>query len=155
MQIFIDADATPVVIKDILFRAVERNRIPLILVANQPMKYPKSQFISSIVVAAGPDEADDKIADIVNAGDLVITADIPLADRVVTRGGFALNPRGEFYTTENIKERLAMRDLMDNLRSIGIDTGGLGAFSNRDRQAFANQLDRFLTKHQRSLSEGK
>jgi len=150
MQILIDADATPVVIKDIIFRAVERNKIPLILVANQSMKYPKSQFISSIVVAAGPDEADDRIAEIVQAGDLVITADIPLADRVVTKGGYALNPRGEFYTEANIKERLAMRDLMDELRNSGISTGNQSAFSSRDRQAFANQLDRFLTKHLRS-----
>lgn len=154
MQILIDADATPVVIKDILFRAVERNKIPLILVANQPMKFPKSQFISSIVVAAGPDEADDRIAEIVQAGDLVITSDIPLADRVVTRGGYALNPRGEFYTEANIKERLAMRDLMDELRNIGINTGGQGAFSSRDRQAFANQLDRFLTRNHRNPKDG-
>jgi uncharacterized protein YaiI (UPF0178 family) len=155
MQILIDADATPVVIKDILFRAVERNQIPLILVANQPMKFPKSHYISLIVVAAGPDEADDRIAEIVQPGDLVITADIPLADRVVTLGGYALNPRGEFYTEANIKERLAMRDLMDELRNSGINTGGQSAFSSRDRQAFANQLDRFLTKHHRIQSEEK
>ena len=147
MQILIDADATPVVIKEILFRAAERNNIMLILVANQPMKHPGSPFISSIVVPAGPDEADDRIAEILHPGDLVITADIPLADRVVTKGGFALNPRGVFYTEANIKERLAIRDLMDELRNSGIDTGNQAAFSNRDRQAFANQLDRFLTKH--------
>lgn len=147
MQILIDADATPVVIKEILFRAAERNNIMLILVANQPMKHPGSPFISSIVVPAGPDEADDCIAEILHPGDLVITADIPLADRVVTKGGFALNPRGVFYTEANIKERLAIRDLMDELRNSGIDTGNQAAFSNRDRQAFANQLDRFLTKH--------
>jgi hypothetical protein len=155
MKIIIDADAAPVVIKDILFRAVERIKVPLILVANQPMKFPKSQYISSIIVAAGPDEADDRIAEIVKPGDLVITADIPLADRVVTRGGFALNPRGEFYTETNIKERLAMRDLMDELRNSGINTGGQGAFSSRDRQAFANQLDRFLTKHYKVPAEEK
>lgn len=154
MQILIDADATPVVIKDILFRAVNRNKIPLILVANQPIKFPESQFISQIVVAAGPDEADDRIAEMVQEGDLVITSDIPLADRVVTRGGFALNPRGDFYTEANIKERLAMRDLMDELRNSGINTGGQGVFSSRDRQAFANQLDRFLTKHHRNPKEG-
>lgn len=147
MQILIDADATPVAIKEILFRAAERNNIMLILVANQPMKHPGSPFISSIVVPAGPDEADDRIAEILQPGDLVITADIPLADRVVTKGGFALNPRGVFYTEANIKERLAMRDLMDELRNSGINTGNQAAFSNRDRQAFANQLDRFLTKH--------
>jgi len=154
MKILIDADATPVVVKDILFRAVERKKIPLILVANQPMKFPKSEFISSIVVASGPDEADDRIAEIVNPGDLVITSDIPLADRVVTRGGFALNPRGEFYTEANIKERLAIRDLMDDLRNSGINTGGQGSFSPRDRQAFANQLDRFLTKQLKNQAEG-
>ncbi len=155
MQILIDADATPVVIKDILFRAVERNRIPLILVANQQMKFPESEFISSIVAAAGPDEADDRIAEIVQPGDLVITADIPLADRVVTRGAYALNPRGEFYTEANIKERLAMRDLMDELRNSGITTGNQAAFSSRDRQEFANQLDRFLTKYKKNLDAGE
>lgn len=154
MQILIDADAAPVVIKEILFRAVERNMIPLILVANQPMKFPESVFISSIIVAAGPDEADDRIAEIVQPGDLVITADIPLADRVVTRGAFALNPRGEFYTPENIKERLAMRDLMDELRNSGISTGNQAAFSSRDRQTFANQLDRFLTKYKKNSDAG-
>lgn len=155
MQILIDADAAPVVIKDILFRAAARNEIPLILVANQQMKIPPSPFISSIVVDAGPDEADDRIAEIVRAGDLVITADIPLADRVVARGGYALNPRGEFYTEENIKERLAMRDLMDDLRNSGIQTGSQAVFSSRDRQAFANQLDRFITRHHCGTREEK
>lgn len=154
MKILIDADATPVVIKDILFRAVERNKIQLILVANQKMKFPESQYISSIIVPAGPDEADDKIAEIVQPGDLVITADIPLADRVVSAGAYALNPRGEFYTEENIKERLAMRDLMDELRNSGINTGNQSAFSSRDRQAFANHLDRFLTKLIKSTDAG-
>lgn len=149
MRIIIDADATPVVIKTILFRAAERNRIPLILVANQSLKFPDSQYITAIVVPAGPDEADDRIAEIVNPGDLVVTADIPLADRVVTKGGNAINPRGDFYTKENIKEKLTMRDLMDELRSSGINTGGPSVFASRDRQAFANQLDRFLTKHHR------
>ncbi len=154
MRILIDADSTPVAVKDILFRAVERNRIQLVLVANQPLKFPESSFISSIVVPAGPDEADDRIAEMVNPGDLVITADIPLADRAVTRGGFALNPRGEFYTKENIKERLAMRDLMDDLRNSGINAGRQNSFSNRDRQAFAGQLDRFLTRHKKNTDEG-
>lgn len=154
MQILIDADATPVVIKDILYRAVERNRIPLILVANQAMRFPESGYISQIVVPAGPDEADDRIVEIVQAGDLVITADIPLADRVVSRGGYALNPRGELYTGENIKEKLAMRDLMDELRNSGINTGVQAPFSSRERQAFANQLDRFLTKYNRIRVEG-
>lgn len=146
MKIFIDGDATPVVIKDILYRTAERNRIVMIIVANQQMRFPDSEFISLIVVPQGPDEADDRIAEMVSKGDLVITADIPLADRVVTNGGYALNPRGEFYSEANIKERLAMRDLMDELRSSGINTGNQNSFSSRERQAFANQLDRFITK---------
>lgn len=149
MRIFVDADASPVVIKEILFRSAERNGIMTVLVSNQPMKIPGSEYISSIVVAAGPDEADDRIVELVNAGDLVITADIPLADRVVSNGGFALNPRGEFYTEENIKEKLAIRNLMDNLRNSDISTGGQPPFSNRDRQAFANQLDRFISKYKK------
>lgn len=155
MQIIIDADATPVVIKNIVFRAAERNRIPLILVANQALKFPESGYITSIVVPAGPDEADNKIAEIVTAGDLVVTADIPLAGRVVSKGGNAINPRGDLYTRDNIRERLTMRDLMEDLRSSGIDTGGPSAFANRDRQAFANQLDCFLTKYHRKQNREK
>lgn len=149
MRIIIDADAVPSAVKDILFRAAERNGIYLILVANQKLKYPESLFISAIEVPSGPDEADDKIADITGVFDLVITADIPLADRVVSRGGYALNPRGELYSRDNIKEKLSMRNLMDELRSIGIDTGGPSPFTSRDRQAFANQLDVYIRKNHR------
>lgn len=154
MQIFVDADATPVVIKDILFRAAERNRLKMVLVSNQVMKIPVSEFISSIVVAAGPDEADDRIVEMVSAGDLVITADIPLADRVVSLGGFALNPCGEFYTEDNIKQRLAMRDLMDNLRNSDIIADRQRPFTSRERSLFANELDRFISKYKRSVMEG-
>ena len=150
MQILVDADAFPNAIKDILFRAVERFRIPLTLVANQHVTVDKSAYISSIMVPAGSDVADDRIVDIVHQGDLVITADIPLADRVVAKGAYAINPRGELYTEENIKDRLAMRDLMSELRDGGVITGGPPSFSRKDRQAFSNQLDRFLTKHYKS-----
>lgn len=153
MKILIDGDATPVVIKDILYRSAERNRIIMIIVSNQKIKIPVSQFISLAVVPKGPDEADDRIVEMVNPGDLVITADIPLADRVVTLKGYALNPRGEFYTESNIKERLAIRDLMDELRSSGINTGNQNSFSNRDRREFSNQLDRFITKIKKKLME--
>jgi uncharacterized protein len=147
MRIFIDADSCPAVIKDILYRAAERVRVPLLLVANQSLNIPESEYISSIEVPAGPDRADDRIVELVEANDLVISADLPLADRVITKGGFVLNPRGDFYTAENIKDRLAMRDLMDVLRNSGMDTGGPSMFSQKDRQSFANQLDRFLVKH--------
>ena len=140
-----DADASPVPVKEILFRAAMRRKIPLILIANQPMRVPESPYITTEVVPGGFDEADHAIAAAVQPGDLVITADIPLADRVVCAGGFAINPRGELYTEENIKEKLAVRDLMHTLRSGGLTTGGPPAFSAKDKQAFANQLDRFLT----------
>ncbi len=145
MRIWVDADACPNAIKDILFRAAERAKVILTLVANQPIRTPPSQFIKALQVPAGFDVADDKIVELVATGDLVITADIPLAAGVIDKGGHALDPRGEFYTKDNIKERLAMRKLMDELRSSGIDTGGPSTFSNADRQAFANKLDRFLT----------
>ena len=144
MRIWVDADACPNVIKDILFRAAERARITLTLVANQPMRTPPSQYIKALQVPAGFDVADNKIVELTEAGDLVITADIPLAAGVIDKGGHALDPRGETYTKDNIKERLAVRKLMDELRSSGIDTGGPAVFSNADRQAFANKLDRFL-----------
>ncbi len=147
MRIFIDADSCPVVIKEILYRAAERVHVPLVLVANQYLIVPESPYISCIEVPAGPDIADDRIVDMVEADDLVISADLPLADRVVGKGGFVLNPRGDFYTAENIKDRLATRDLMDLLRNSGMDTGGPSSFSQKDRQSFANQLDRFLVKH--------
>ena len=144
MRIWVDADACPNVIKDILFRAAERAQVPLTLVANQAIRTPPSQFIKALQVASGFDVADDRIVELTELGDLVITADIPLAAGVIEKGGHALDPRGEFYTKDNIKERLAMRKLMDELRSSGVETGGPATFSNADRQAFANKLDRFL-----------
>jgi uncharacterized protein len=147
MRIIVDADSCPVVVKEILYRAAERVRIPLVLVANQSLNVPESAYISCIEVPAGPDIADDRIVDMVKVNEMVITADLPLADRVVCKGGFVLNPRGDLYTAENIKDRLATRDLMDLLRNSGMDMGGPSSYSQRDRQAFANQLDRFLVKH--------
>lgn len=146
MQIWVDADACPGVIKEIIYRAAERLQIPTTLVANQMLRTPPSRFIRAIQVAHGFDVADAHIVDQVQAGDLVVTADIPLASLVIERGGQALNPRGELYTPASIRERLSMRNFMEELRSAGIDTGGPKAFSQADRQAFANQLDRLLAK---------
>lgn len=145
MQIWVDADACPGVIKEILFRAAERVGIPLTLVANKQLWTPPSRLISAIVVPGGFDAADERIVDQVEAGDLVITADIPLAAKVIEKGAEALDPRGTFYSEENIQERLTLRNFMDELRSTGVETGGPPAFSQGDRRAFANQLDRFLT----------
>ena len=144
MRIWVDADACPNVIKDILFRAADRAHVTLTLVANQPVRIPPSPYIKALQVPAGFDVADDRIVELTEAGDLVITADIPLAAGVIEKGGYALDPRGETYNKDNIKERLAVRKLMDVLRSGGVDTGGPATFSNADRQAFANKLDRFL-----------
>jgi uncharacterized protein YaiI (UPF0178 family) len=144
MQIWVDADACPGVVKDMLYRAAERTRRPLILVANQWLRVPPSPYIRVVQVPQGFDVADNHIAAAVAPGDLVITADIPLAAAVIDKGGHALNPRGEFYSRENIRQLLDMRNFMDTLRSSGVDTGGPPAFSHADRQAFANQLDRFL-----------
>ena len=147
MQIWVDADACPVVIKEIIFRAAERLQISTILVANQMLRTPPSRFIRAIQVASGFDVADAHIVEQLTAGDLVITADIPLASLVIGRGAHALNPRGELYTPANIQERLSMRNFMEELRGAGVETGGPAAFSQADRQAFANTLDRFLVKH--------
>jgi len=146
MHIWVDADACPNVIKDILFRAAERAQIPLTLVANKLLHTPPSRYIKALQVPAGFDVADNKIVQLVEPGDLVITADIPLAAEVIEKGGHALNPRGEFYTLDNIREFLTLRNFMDGLRSSGVETGGPAALSQTDRQAFANQLDRFLVK---------
>jgi hypothetical protein len=145
-QIWVDADACPKVIKEILFRAADRVNVPVILVANQPLQVPRSRHIRSIQVASGFDVADNYIVQQLETGDLVITADIPLAAEVIAKGGLALNPRGELYTEDNIRQRLNMRDFMDTLRSSGVDTGGPASFSQADRQAFANHLDRLLAK---------
>ena len=151
MKIWVDADACPGVIKEILFRAAQRTEVTMTLVANQAVRIPPSRHIKMIQVASGFDAADNEIVKRVYPGDLVITGDIPLAAEVIEKGGNALNPRGELYTADNIKNRLTMRDFMDTLRSSGIDTGGPPALSQSDRKAFANQLDRFLSKHARSL----
>lgn len=143
-QIWVDADACPKVIKEILYRAADRVGVPLVLVANQPLLVPVSRNIRSVQVAGGFDVADNYIVQQAEAGDLVITADIPLADEAISKGCLALNPRGELYTRENIRQRLNMRDFMDTLRGSGVDTGGPPAFSQADRMAFANQLDRLL-----------
>ena len=146
MHIWVDADACPAVIKDILFRAAERTGRPLTLVANQFLRTPPSTLIRMIQVPGGFDEADKYIAAHVAAGDLVVTADIPLAADVVARGAHALSPRGELYGKENIRELLDMRNFMDTLRNTGVDTGGPAAFGAGDRQAFANRLDRLLLR---------
>lgn len=146
MQIYVDADACPKVIKEILFRAANRQQIQLTLVANKLLHCPPSQFIRAMQVPAGFDVADNKIAQLVEPGDLVITADIPLAADVIERGANALNPRGQFYTRDTIQEKLAMRNFMDELRGSGVDTGGPPIFNLSDRQAFSNQLDKFFKK---------
>ncbi|CAK0753593.1 DUF188 domain-containing protein YaiI [Gammaproteobacteria bacterium] len=146
MKILVDADACPKVIKEILFRAAERRKIHLTLVANQPLFCPASRYVRTMQVPAGFDVADHKITQMVDPGDLVITADIPLAAEVIAREGHALNPRGEFYSKDTIRERLVMRDFMDTLRGSGIDTGGPPPFNQGDRHAFASQLDKFFTK---------
>lgn len=146
MKIWVDADACPVVIKEILFRAAKRTETEMTLVANQPLSVPPSPMIKTIQVSSGFDVADNEIVRRSNVGDLVITADIPLAAEIIEKGGHALNPRGELYTKENIKARLNMRDFMDTLRGSGIQTGGPKEFSQSDRQAFANALDRLLAK---------
>lgn len=147
MKIWVDADACPVVIKDILFRAAERTGVQVTFVANQFIKIPPSRCINFIQVSGGFDVADNEIVKRLSEGDLVITADIPLAAEVIEKGGLALNPRGELYTQSNIRARLNMRDFMESLRSSGVDTGGPAALSKSDRQAFANQLDKFLTRY--------
>ncbi|MEE2729568.1 MAG: YaiI/YqxD family protein [Pseudomonadota bacterium] len=148
MNIWVDADACPVVIKEILFRAAERKKVLTTLVANQFLRVPKSAFIQFLQVQSGFDVADNEIVRRVNAGDLVITSDIPLAAEAIAKGAQALSPRGELHTTENIGPRLNMRDFLDTMRSSGVDTGGPPALSQSDRQAFANHLDRILAKRE-------
>lgn len=149
MTIWVDADACPNVIKEILFRAAERAKIKLVLVANQYIRAPASAYISSIQVSSGFDVADNEIVKRVAAGDLVITADIPLAAEVIEKGGVALNPRGELYTTENVRARLNMRDFLDTLRASGVQSGGPPPLNQTERQTFANQLDRYLARQPR------
>jgi uncharacterized protein YaiI (UPF0178 family) len=146
MHIWIDADACPGVVKEILFRAAERLQIDTTLVANRLLRTPPSRFIRAVQVPAGFDVADAHIVEQVARGDLVVTADIPLAAAVLERGAHALNPRGEMYTAANIAERLSMRNFLEELRSSGVQTGGPAAFSQADRQAFGAALDRFLAR---------
>ncbi|MDH4190102.1 MAG: YaiI/YqxD family protein [Betaproteobacteria bacterium] len=149
MNIWVDADACPAVIKDILYRAAERLEIPLTLVANKPLNTPRSKFVRTIHVARGVDVADNEIAQRLAPGDLVITADIPLAADAIGRGAHALNPRGEFYTPDNIRERLALRDFLEEQRSSGVYAAGHAPLDGTDRKRFADQLDRFLARRAR------
>lgn len=146
MHIWVDADACPAVIKDILYRAAERLRLPMTLVANKLLRTPASRYIRMLQVARGLDVADNEIARRLEPGDLVITADIPLAADVIARGGHALNPRGEFYTAENVREHLSMRDFMEALRFSGVQTGGPDPLDQADRKRFADQLDRITSR---------
>jgi uncharacterized protein YaiI (UPF0178 family) len=150
MQIWVDADACPAVVKDILFRVADRLQLQVTLVANQLIRVPGSRFIRAVQVPAGADVADAEIVARLVMGDLVITGDIPLASLVLGKGGFALNPRGDWYTKDNIAQQLTMRAFMEELRSGGVDTGGPSAFGQSDRQNFANALDRHLARHHRA-----
>ncbi|MEY4922932.1 MAG: YaiI/YqxD family protein [Yersinia sp. (in: enterobacteria)] len=150
MQIWVDADACPNVIKEVLFRAADRTGIMVTLVANQPLKTPPSTFIRTLQVVSGFDVADNEIVQRVEKNDLVVTADIPLAAEVIEKGGIALNPRGERYTPNTIRERLNMRDFMDTMRASGIQTGGPNTLNQRDRQQFANELDKWLQQASRA-----
>lgn len=146
MRIFVDADACPAAIKEIVFRAAERAKVEVTLVANQPLRIPKSQYLQFVQVGAGFNAADARIVELAEPNDLVITADVPLAAAVVEKGAHAVTPRGERFTADNIRERLSLRNFMDELRSGGINTGGPAALNARDKQAFANQLDAWLAR---------
>ncbi|BFM48316.1 YaiI/YqxD family protein [Marinomonas sp. THO17] len=148
MRLWVDADACPNVIKNILFRAAERVQIPCILVANQAVSIPPSKWIERRVVSSGFDVADNYIVEEATAEDIVITADIPLASEIIDKGAVAINPRGELYTKENIRQRLNMRDFMEQMRSSGVQTGGPASFSQQDRMVFANTLDKLLAQRQ-------
>ncbi|MEM7250992.1 MAG: YaiI/YqxD family protein [Pseudomonadota bacterium] len=145
MAIWVDADACPRVIKELLYRAADRTQTVVTFVANQPLSVPRSPYVKTEQVPAGFDVADHRIVEAVQVGELVITADIPLAAAVVEKGAEALNPRGEHYTPENVRQRLAVRDLMDELRGVGLAQGGPPPLSDREKQVFANALDRYLT----------
>lgn len=151
MRLWIDADACPNVIKDIIFRAADRVGVQAVFVANRQVRTPPSPNIRSLQVPGGFDAADAAIVERVEAGDLVVTADIPLAAAVIAKGALALNPRGECYTADTIAQRLSLRNFMDELRGAGVDTGGPAALHPRDRQAFANQLDSLLARRAPSL----
>lgn len=147
LSIWVDADACPTVVKEILYRAAERKRTPVTLVANQLLRVPASPWIRALQVPAGFDVADARIAQAVRPGDLVITADVPLAAQIIAKSAHVLDPRGTLLDEANIHERLSMRNLLDELRSSGVETRGPNAYSNADRQRFANALDAFLTRH--------
>lgn len=147
MKILIDADACPKAAKEILYKTTDRLKIDLLVVANQYIRTPPMPHIRNVVVGEGYNVADDKIEELTEAKDLVITSDIPLADRVIKKQAFALSPRGELFDEDNIGGRLATRDLLDEMRSMGMQTGGPSAYSNRDKSEFANTLNRFLDKH--------
>ncbi len=146
MTVWVDADACPISIREIIFRTAKRRKIATVLVANGGMQIPKSEFVRILIVPHGADIADDRIVEMMQPNDLVITQDIPLASRVVEKGGTAIGPRGQLYDEDKIHERLATRDLMEHLRSAGIETGGPKPLDNKHVQAFANQFDRVLTK---------
>lgn len=147
MKIWIDGDACPVVVKEIIFKAAQRTGVEVTLVANRSVRIPSMAGVNFILVPAGLDVADNEIVRRLEGGDLVITADIPLAAQVIAKGAHALNPRGEMYDADSIRSRLSARDFMDSLRASGIDTGGPPAINKTDRQRFANQLDKFLTRN--------
>ena len=147
MKIWVDADACPAVIKEVLFRAAERTGVPMTLVANHALRIPRSRQVTMLTVQSGFDVADNEIVKRLAAGDLVITSDIPLAAEVIEKGGHALSPRGELYSPDTIRDRLVMRDFMDTLRSSGIDTGGPSVMCQGDRKAFAGHLDKILTAY--------
>lgn len=149
MHIWVDADACPAVVKDILFRAARRTEVPVTLIANQMMRVPPSPYIRSLQVPAGFDQADRRIAESVQAGDLVVTADVPLAAQVIARGARVIDPRGDLLDAGNIDDRLALRNFMDEMRTQGAVSGGPSAYGTADRQAFANQLDRLLAARPR------
>ena len=146
MKIWIDADACPKPIKELLYRVAARKKIIITLVANRPLSYPPSVWLRSIQVAAGADVADQEIVRLLEAGDLVVTADIPLAAETIAKSGYALDPRGIFFSEESIRERLSVRNFMDDLRSNGVETGGPATYTPKDKQKFANELDRFLAR---------
>ncbi len=147
MQVLVDADACPVVVKDILYRAAQRVEVQVTLVANKYMRTPPSRYIKALQVPAGFDAADDRIVELASRGDLVITADIPLAASALGKGAYVLDPRGSWFSSENIQERLTMREVMDQLRGSGVNTGGPAPYTSQDGKAFAAQLDRFLSRH--------
>ena len=145
-QVWVDADACPVPVREMLFRAAQRAQVPVTFIANQWLRTPASPLIRALQVQGGFDAADDAIVERAGPGDLVVTQDIPLASRVLAKGAEAVHPRGDRFTADNIAERLSVRDFMEELRGAGVQTGGPAAFHARDRQAFANQLDRWLAR---------